>query len=136
MGSSRVELFESIRPHARREHLSIRARLDRDLARGLGRRRPTRGPHGGAVHPVAQRQGPRLGPAKPLVDAMLRKDHRVFASPQARGVASLRLGSALEIPAAEADKASDDESRGETDKPQQGRGGHRSTGELGDLVER
>lgn len=67
---SRVELFESIRRDARREELSIR-----ELAVRHGvHRRTVRAALASAVPPPRKARvfvAPKLGPAKPLIDAML-----------------------------------------------------------------
>ena len=73
LGSSRVELFEAIRRDARREDLSIRALA---LRHGV-HRKTVRAALASAVpapRKVPVRVSPRLGPAKPLIDAMLRED--------------------------------------------------------------
>ncbi len=73
MGSTRVELFEEIRRDARREDLSIRQLAARH---GVHRRTvrqalesPTPPPRKARISPA-----PKLNPAKPLIDAMLRED--------------------------------------------------------------
>jgi transposase len=73
MGSTRVELFEAIRRDARREELSIRQLAARH---GVHRRTvrtalasPTPPPRKPRASPA-----PKLDPAKPFIDAMLRED--------------------------------------------------------------
>jgi len=70
---SRVELFEEIRRDHRREELSVRALADRH---GVHRRTVRQAL--AAVEPAARktpaRAAPKLDPAKPLIDAMLRED--------------------------------------------------------------
>ena len=73
MAVSRVELFEAIRRDARLEELSIRALAERH---GVHRRTVRRALASAA--PPARRPrvfaAPKLDPAKPLIDAMLRED--------------------------------------------------------------
>ncbi len=70
---SRVELFEAIRRDARLEELSIRALAERH---GVHRRTVRQALV--AAAPPARRPrvfaAPKLDPAKPLIDAMLRED--------------------------------------------------------------
>jgi len=73
MGSSRVELFEAIRRDARKEELSIRALAERHGVH----RRTVRAALASAVPPSRKARtvvAPKLDPAKPLIDAMLRED--------------------------------------------------------------
>ena len=73
MGSTRVELFEAIRRDARRESLSVRALADRHGVH----RRTVRAALASAVPPPRKPRkavAPKLDPAKPLIDAMLRED--------------------------------------------------------------
>ncbi len=73
MARSRVELFEVIRRDERRDGLSIRALADRHGVH----RRTVRQALDNAVPPVRKtpvRAAPKLDPAKPLIDAMLRVD--------------------------------------------------------------
>jgi len=73
MGSSRVELFEAIRRDARREDLSVRALAERHGVH----RRTVRAALASAVPPPRKQRvpvAPKLDPAKPLIDAMLRED--------------------------------------------------------------
>lgn len=70
---SRVELFEAIRRDHRRDGLSIRALADRHQVH----RRTVRQALENAVPPERKtpvRTAPKLEPAKPLIDAMLRAD--------------------------------------------------------------
>lgn len=73
MARSRVEMFEAIRRDHRRDDLSIRALADRHGVH----RRTVRQALGNAVPPERKtpvRTAPKLDPAKPLIDAMLRVD--------------------------------------------------------------
>ena len=73
MARSRVELFEAIRRDERRDGLSIRALADRHGVH----RRVVRQALDNAVPPERKtpvRTAPKLDPAKPLIDAMLRVD--------------------------------------------------------------
>lgn len=75
---SRVELFEAIRRDALREDLSIRALAERHNVH----RRTVRAALASSVPPARKapvretpvREAPKLGPARPLIDAMLRED--------------------------------------------------------------
>ena len=73
MGSSRVELFESIRRDARREDLSVRALAERHHVHRrtvcAALESPVPPPRRPRVSPA-----PVLGPVKPLIDAMLIAD--------------------------------------------------------------
>ena len=73
MGSTRVELFEAIRRDARREELSVRALADRHGVH----RRTVRAALASATPPPRKPRrspAPKLNPAKPFIDAMLRGD--------------------------------------------------------------
>jgi transposase len=70
---SRVELFEAIRRDHRREGLSIRGLADRYRVHRRAVRQALGSPEPPA-RKVAVRAAPRLDPAKPLIDGMLRED--------------------------------------------------------------
>ncbi len=73
MGSTRVELFEAIRRGARREELSVRALAERHGVH----RRTVRAALASATPPPRKPRrssAPKLDPAKPFIDAMLRED--------------------------------------------------------------
>jgi len=68
-----VELFEAIRRDARREELSVRALADRHGVH----RRTVRAALASATPPPRKPRrspAPKLDPAKPFIDAMLRED--------------------------------------------------------------
>jgi len=73
VGSTRVELFEAIRRDARREELSVRALADRHGVH----RRTVRAALASATPPPRKPRrspAPKLDPAKPFIDAILRED--------------------------------------------------------------
>ncbi len=73
MGSTRVELFEAIRRDARREELSIRQLAARHGVHRRTVRHALASPTPPARKP-RNSPAPKLEPAKPLIDEMLRAD--------------------------------------------------------------